>query len=87
MVCKKHFVFVPLYKEFKIASEALFVTEYAFKLLKGFGVIVRSSRLIRGQDAARMHYNGSVVWLGAVCVGVGEFFASPGRWREVVLSR
>ena len=31
--------------------------------------------------------NGSVVWLGAVCVRVGEFFASPGRWTKVVLSR
>ena len=28
-----------------------------------------------------------MVWGVAVCVRVGEFFASPGRWREVVLSR
>ena len=31
--------------------------------------------------------NGSVVWLGAVCVGVGEFFASPGKQTQVVPSR
>jgi len=37
----------------------------------------------RGSLAA----NGSVVWLGAVCVGVGEFFASPGKRMKVVPSR
>jgi hypothetical protein len=35
----------------------------------------------------RVTYNGSAVWLGAVCVRVGEFFASPGKWTKVVLSR
>jgi len=32
---------------------------------------------------SRIAHNGPVVWLGAVCVGVGEFFAIPiaiGTW-------
>jgi hypothetical protein len=35
----------------------------------------------------KLQPNGPVVGLGAVCVAVGEFFASPGRRCEVVLSR
>jgi len=34
-----------------------------------------------------MTANGPVVWLGAVCVRVGEFFASPDKRTEVVWSR
>jgi hypothetical protein len=47
--------------------------------------------LVRWQSwhnfAIALQVNGPVVGLGAVRIRVGEFFASPGRRREVVPSR
>jgi hypothetical protein len=54
-----------------------------------FEVMLR--RLLSGIELSckslALKHNGSVVWLGAVCVRVGEFFASPGKRTLVVWSR
>jgi len=47
---------------------------FKYSILKDFILVIRQS-------------DGSVVWLGAVCVGVGEFFASPGKRTQGVPSR